>query len=66
MLPAYSTYTSTSTLASITVQVITDEMDQKGITTPVTVATITTPSTGVAERYIDIPINDISNAIDAA
>lgn len=66
MLPAYSTYTSTWTLASITVQVITDEMDQKWITTAVTVATITTPSTGVAERYIDISIWEIKNAIDTA
>lgn len=66
VLPAYSTYSSTSTLASITVQVITDEMDQKWITTPVTVATITTPATWVAERYTDISMNEISQAIDTA
>jgi len=63
ILPAYSTYTNTSTLCSMTVQVVTDEMEAKWISTPITVATITTPSSWVAERYIDISVIEIVNAI---
>lgn len=66
MLPAYSTYTSTSTLCSMTVQVLTDEMDALAITTPVTVATITTPSTWVAERFVDISLSEINAALSNA
>ena len=66
MLPAYSLYTSTSILCSIDVQVITDDMEQRGITAFVTVASITTPATGVAERFTDISISEISTAIATA
>lgn len=66
MLPAYSFYTATSTLCSIRVLVITDDMEQRGITTYVNVATITTPTTGVAERFTDIAINEINAALSAA
>ena len=66
MLPAYSTYTNTSQTCSMTVQVITDEMYAKWITTPVTVSTVTTPATGVAERYVDINAQEIVDAITAA
>jgi hypothetical protein len=38
------------------VQVITDDMEQRGITAFVTVASIITPATGVAERFTDITI----------
>lgn len=63
MLPAYSTYTNTSQLCSITVQVINDEMDAKWISTPVTVVDITTPTSWVAERYVDITIWEINTAL---
>lgn len=63
MLPAYSTYISTAQTCSMTVQVLTDEMDAIGITTPITVATITTPTTGVSERYVDIWVSEIVWAI---
>lgn len=66
ILPAYSLYTSTSILCSIDVQVITDDMEQRGITTFVTVASITTPTTWVAERFTDISIKEISDAIATA
>lgn len=65
-LPAYSTYTNTAQLCSINVRVIIDEMDQKWITTPVTIATITTPTTWVAERYTDITSSEIITAIESA
>jgi len=63
ILPAYSTYTSTGTLCSIVVKVLTDEMDQKWVTTPLTIATITTPSTWVAERFTDIESREIVDVI---
>jgi hypothetical protein len=66
MLPAYSLYTSNSTLCSIDVQVITDDMEQRGISTFVTVASIITPATGVAERFTDISIQEINTAISTA
>lgn len=66
ILPAYSTYTSISTLCSITVKVLTDEMEQKWVSTWVTIATITTPSTWVAERYTDISSSEIITAINWA
>ena len=66
MLPAYSLYTNTSILCSIQVQVLTDDMEQRGITTFVIVASITTPATGVAERFTDITISEINTAISTA
>lgn len=66
MLPAYSTYSNTTTLCSITVWVITDEMEQKWLTSYVTIATITTPTTGISERFTDIETNEIISAITTA
>lgn len=66
MLPAYSTYSNPWDLCSLQIQVITDEMDARAITTPITVATATTPTTGVSERYIDISVSEIVNAIGSA
>jgi len=66
ILPAFSTYTTTVTLCSLLVQVLTDEMEQLGITTPLTVATITTPATGVAPRYTDIAVSEINSVITTA
>ena len=62
ILPAYSTYSSTSVLASLEIAVITDEMEQSGATA-ITVSTITTPSTWVATRYTDISIQEINDAL---
>jgi hypothetical protein len=44
ILPKYSTYSSTSVLASIEIAVLTDEMEQNGVSA-IIVRTITTPTT---------------------
>ena len=62
ILPAYSSYSSTSTLASLEIAVLTDEMEQNG-DTEVIVRTITTPTSGLAPRYSDISIEEINNAL---
>lgn len=66
ILPKASLYTSTSTVASITVWVLTDEMDQAWITAYTTVATITTPLTWVAPRFTDIMMQEIALALESA
>ena len=66
MLPAYSLYTNNSILCSIQVQVLTDDMEQRWITSSVNVATIVTPVTWVAERFTDITISEINTAISTA
>lgn len=63
MLPKYSTYTSTSTLANITVWILTDEMEANGVSTPVTIRTLTTPTTWVADRYADISSEEINTEL---
>lgn len=62
ILPAYSSYSSTSTLASLEIAVLTDEMEQNG-DTEVIVRTIETPTSGLAPRYSDISIEEINNAL---
>ena len=62
ILPAYSTYSSTSVLASLEIAVLTDEMEQSGASA-ITVRTITTPSTWVADRYTDISLQEINDAL---
>lgn len=66
ILPAYSLYTNTSQTCSITVWVRTDTMEQRWISSYVTIATITTPTSWVAERFTDITSNEIVSAISAA
>lgn len=66
ILPAYSLYTSTSQLCGLTVWVLTDTMEQKWRTTHVTVATITTPTSWVSERFTDITTQEIISAISSA
>jgi hypothetical protein len=66
MLPKYSTYSSTSTLANITIGVLTDEMEANGITTPTTIRTITTPTTWVSDRYVDISAWELNDALVAS
>ena len=65
-LPAYSTYTDTSQLCSFNIKILTDEMEQKGITSGVQVATITTPTTWVSERFTDIDTSEIITALSNA
>ncbi len=62
ILPKYSTYSSTSVLASLEIAVITDEMEQSGATA-ITVRTITTPTTWVADRYTDISVQEINDVL---
>ena len=62
ILPKYSTYSSTSTLASLEIAVFTDEMEHDWAS-PIVVRTITTPTTWVADRYTDISINEINTAL---
>lgn len=62
ILPKYSSYTSTSTLASLDIAVLTDEMEQNWAT-PIIVRSITTPVTWVADRYTDISVQEINDVL---
>ena len=66
VLPAYSTYTNPTNLCSINIKAITDEMEQRWVTVPVTIATIQTPISWVSERFIDIDTNTVIQAISNA